>query len=98
MKLYIRKWKNMAKKSAAEGGAHKMRRLSSAASKHAKELEKFATEGEDIKEVGLYSMMLLVRYTFMDFSLIILGSLYTNNQLVMFVIQSLVFHTRTIQF
>ena len=30
-----------------------MRRLSSTASKHAKELEKFATEGEDIKEVGL---------------------------------------------
>ena len=52
MKLYIRKWKNKAKKSAAEGGAHKMRRLSSAASKHAKELENFATEGEDIKEVG----------------------------------------------
>ena len=81
----------MAKKSAAEGGAHKMRRLSSAASKHAKELEKFATEGEDIKEVGLHSMMLLVRGTFMDISLIILGSLYTNNQLV-------IFHTRTIQF
>ena len=52
MKLYIRKWKRKAKQSSAQGGAHTMRRLSSAASKHAKEMEKFATEGEDIKEVG----------------------------------------------